>query len=109
MANFVPQVPASTPVQMLALAVGVNAALRGDTANIGRVTCAAGETSVTVKDSRCRAGRLAILIPLDAAAASAIWWLSDMAKDQMTFSFATAPGECAFGWALIGDGGDKGE
>ena len=42
MANFVPQVPASNPAQMLALAVGVNAALRGDTANIGRVTCAAG-------------------------------------------------------------------
>ena len=109
MANFVPQVPASTPAQMLALAVGVNAALRGDTANIGRVTCAAGETSVTVKDSRCRAGRLAILIPLDAAAASAVWWLSAMTKDQMTFSFASAPGECSFGWALIGDGGEKGE
>ena len=109
MANFVPQVPSSKPAQMLSLAVGVNAALRGDTANIGRVTCAAGETSVTVKDSRCRAGRLAILIPLDAAAASAVWYLSEMTKDKMTFSFATAPGECAFGWALIGDGGDKGE
>ena len=48
MANFVPQVPASSPAQLLALAVGVNAALRGDTANIGRVDCAAGETSVTV-------------------------------------------------------------
>lgn len=105
MANFVPQVPASTPAQMLALAVGVNAALRGDTANIGRVDCAAGETSVTVHDKRCRAGRLALLIPLDAAAASAVWWLSEMARDSMTFSFASAPGKCSFGWALIGDGG----
>ena len=109
MANFVPQVPALTPAQILALATGVNAALRGDTANIGRVTCAAGETAVTIKDSRCRAGRLAILIPLDAAAASAVWWLSEMTKNKMTFSFAFAPGACSFGWALIGDGGDKGE
>lgn len=109
MANFVSQVPASTPAQMIALAVGVNAALRGDTANTGRVTCAAGETSVTVKDSRCRAGRLAFLIPLDAAAASAVWWLSDMTHDSMTFSFTSAPGACSFGWALIGDGGEKGE
>lgn len=109
MANFVSQVPASTPAQMIALAVGVNAALRGDTANTGRVTCTAGETSVTVKDSRCRAGRLAFLIPLDAAAASAVWWLSDMTHDSMTFSFASAPGTCSFGWALIGDGGEKGE
>ena len=105
MANFVPQIPASTPAQMLCLAVGVNAALRGDTANIGRVTCAAGAVSVTVKDSRCRAGRLALLIPLDEAAASAVWWLSDMKRGSMTFRFASAPGECSFGWALIGDGG----
>lgn len=109
MANFVPQVPASTPAQMIALAVGVNAALRGDTANTGRVTCAAGATSVTVTDRRCRAGRLAFLIPLDAAAASAVWWLSDMTRDSMTFSFAESPGACSFAWALIGDGGDKGE
>ena len=107
MANFVSQVPASTPAQMIALAVGVNAALRGDTANIGRVSCAAGETSVTVKDKRCRAGRLAILIPLDATAAGAVWWLSEMTRDSMTFSFASAPGECSFGWALIGDGGQE--
>lgn len=104
MANFVPQVPASTPAQMLALAVGVNAALRGDTANIGRVSCAAGATSVTVRDARCRAGRMAILIPLDANAAAASWWLSSMTQGSMTFSFKTAPGACSFGWALVGDG-----
>ena len=109
MANFVPQLSEATPNQMLALAVGVNAALRGDTSNVGVVSCAAGETSVTVNDSRCRAGRLAILIPLDSVAASAVWWLSDMTRDKMTFSFASAPGACSFGWALIGDGGRKGE
>ena len=109
MANFVPQVPASTPAQMLSLAVGVNAALRGDTANTGRATCAAGETSLTIKDARCRAGRLALLVPLDQAAAQAVWWLSDMTRESMTFRFASAPGECSFGWALVGGGEERGE
>lgn len=107
MANFVPHISEASPAQMLRLAVGVNSALRGDTANVGHVNCAAGATSVTVKDKRCRAGRLAILIPLDATAAGAVWWLSEMTRDSMTFSFASAPGECAFGWALIGDGGQE--
>ena len=107
MANFVPQVPASTPAQMIALAVGVNAALRGDTANTGRAACAAGETSLTIKDARCRAGRLALLIPLDQAAARSVWWLESMTRGSMTFRFASAPGECSFGWALVG-GGDEG-
>lgn len=107
MANFVPHITEPSPVQMLRLAVGVNSALRGDTANVGRLNCAAGETSVTVKDKRCRAGRLAILIPLDATAAGAVWWLSEMTRDSMTFSFSTAPGACSFGWAIIGDGGTQ--
>ena len=105
MANFVAMAAESSPRQMLALAVGVNAALRGDTANIGRVDVPAGAASVTVEDSRCRAGRLALLIPLDAAAASVRWHLQDMSRGRMTFAFSAAPGECSFGWALIGDGG----
>ncbi len=104
MANFVAQVTEATGKQMLALAVGVNAALRGDTANIGRVSCAAGATSVTVRDARCRAGRLALLIPLDESAAAASWWLSSMTQGSMTFRFKSAPGACLFGWALVGDG-----
>ena len=104
MANFVAQVTEATGQQMLALAVGVNAALRGDTANIGRVSCAAGATSVTVRDARCRAGRLAMLIPLDSNAAAASGWLSCMTQGSMTFSFKSAPGACSFGWALVGDG-----
>ena len=104
MSNFVTQRAEATPQQMLSLAVGVNAALRGDTANIGRVSCAAGATSVTVRDARCREGRLAMLIPLDANAAAAAWWLSSMTQGSMTFNFKTAPGACSFGWALVGDG-----
>lgn len=61
MANFVPQTPDNSPKRGLDLAVAVNAALRGDTANIGRLTCAAGQNSVTVKDKRCRAERLLFL------------------------------------------------
>ena len=105
MANFVAATAEAGPKQMLALAVGVNAALRGDTANIGRVDVPAGAVRVTVKDARCRAGRLALLIPLDAEAASAVWHLEGMERGSMTFGFASAPGACSFGWALIGDGG----
>ena len=74
-------------------------------ANVGTVTCAAAEAEITIRDERCRAGRLALLIPLDAAAASAVWWLSAMTQGSMTFRFAAPPGECAFAWALLGDGG----
>lgn len=105
MANFVPNTPDTSPQRSLAVAKAVNAALRGDTANIGRLTCAAGIGSVTVKDKRCRAGRLALLIPLNSVAAGLDWWLSDMTRDSMTFNFSPTPtGEARFGWALIGDG-----
>ena len=109
MAAFVPQVSAATPAQMLAIAAAVNKALRGETANTGTVTAAAGSVKVTVQDPRCRYGRLAILIPLNAAAAGVQWYL-DVANDgmtqgSMTFTFSAALGaDAEFGWALIGDG-----
>ena len=53
MATFVPQVPTAAPAQMLALASAVNAALRGDTANVGMATCAATESEITIRDDRC--------------------------------------------------------
>lgn len=107
MATFVSQIDKATPAQMLALAVGVNAALRGETANTGVMEVAAGQTQATVQDMRCRAGRLAILIPLDAAAAGVDWWLADMTRNSMTFGFSAAPGACRFGWALLGSGNDR--
>ena len=105
MGAFVAQISQATPAQMLALATGVNKALRSETANIGRVVAAAGTSSVTVQDQRCRAGRLAILIPLDATAAGVDWWLDDMTQDSMTFVFSSAPGaDAEFGFAFLGDG-----
>ena len=56
MGKFVSQTDKATPAQMLALAVAVNAALRGETANTGLLEVAAGQTEVTVQDARCRAG-----------------------------------------------------
>lgn len=108
MANFVPQTTDNSPEQCRRLAVGLNAALRGDTANIGRLICAAGKTSVTVADKRCRAGRLALLIPLNSVAAGLDWWLDSVTRDEMTFKFTAAPSaEAMFGWALIGDGYER--
>lgn len=105
MGAFVSQIAEATPGQMLALATAVNKALRGETANIGRVTVAAGETDVTIQDPRCRYGRLALLVPLDANAAAVSWYLSDMQLDSMTFTFDTAlAGDAEFGFAFIGDG-----
>ena len=108
MANMVPQIADNSPEQCRRLAVGVNAALRGDTSNIGRLSCAAGRNSVTVRDERCRAGRLALLIPLNSVAAGLGWWLDSMTRDEMTFKFTAAPSaEALFGWALIGDGFER--
>lgn len=105
MGAFVAQRADASPAQMLALAAGVNKALRGETASTGSFSLAAGATSVTLTDPRCRAGRLALLIPLNAAAAGLQWWLSSMGQGSMAFSFSTAPAAAAqFGYALIGDG-----
>lgn len=105
MSAFVPQVAQATPGQMLALAAGVNKALRSETANTGRVHAAAGATYVKITDPRCRFGRLAVLIPLDANAAGVSWYLSNMQQDTMTFTFSGALGGAAdFGFAFLGDG-----
>lgn len=105
MGAFVSQIAEATPGRMLALAVGVNKALRGETANIGHVTVAAGENDVTIQDPRCRYGRLAILVPMDGNAAGVSWYLSNMEQDTMTFTFSAALGGAAdFGYAFIGDG-----
>ena len=105
MGAFVSQISQATPAQMLALATAVNKALRSETASIGRVVAFSGETELEIQDSRCRAGRLAILIPLDATAAGVAWWLKAMTQGSMTFGFVAAPASDAeFGFAFLGDG-----
>ena len=74
--NFVPQTADNSPQRCLSMAVAINAALRGDLANIGRLVCPSGAVRVTVKDKRCRAGRLAVLIPLNAQAAAPPWLMA---------------------------------
>ncbi|MBQ4077219.1 MAG: hypothetical protein IJD65_06090 [Mailhella sp.] len=105
MPRFIPHSPEPTPRQMLALASGLNAALRGDCANAGLLEVPAGASSAAVQDSRCRAGRLALLIPLDANAAALRWHLAAMERGSMRFGFAgPAPAPCRFGWMLAGEG-----
>ena len=105
MPRFIPQSPDPTPRQMLALASGLNAALRGDCANTGVLELPAGASSAEVRDSRCRAGRLALLIPLDSEAAALRWHLAAMERGLMRFGFASpAPAPCRFGWMLAGEG-----
>ena len=102
MPHFVPHTGEATPRQMLALSAAVNAALRGESASTGTLDIAEGQASATVRDSRCRAGRLALLIPLDEKAAAVRWHLAAMERGSMRFSFSSAPGACRFGWVLTG-------
>ena len=105
MPRFIPHSPDPTPRQMLALASGLNAALRGDCANAGLLEVPAGASAAEVQDSRCRAGRLALLIPLDAEAAALRWHLAAMERGSMRFAFSSpAPVPCRFGWMLAGEG-----
>ena len=110
MPNFIPQTPDTSPQRGLALAAAVNAALRGDCANTGLLSVDAGATSATVQDARCRAGRLALLIPLNAQASALNWHLAGMTRGSMTFAFSPAPSADAdFGWAIIGAGTTAGK
>ena len=105
MGAFVSQISQATPAQMLALATAVNKALRSETASIGRVVAFSGETELEIQDPRCRAGRLAMLIPLDATAAGVRWYLKSMTQGSMTFGFSAALGaDAEFGFAFLGDG-----
>lgn len=105
MSAFVAMIPEATHTQMLALAAGVNAALRGDCSNTGSVAVGSGASGVTIRDRRCRVGRYAVLVPLNAAAAESRWYLSAMALNEMTFTFTTPPSAAAsFGWVLMGSG-----
>lgn len=105
MAVWVTQNADISPAKIFQMSVGINSALRGELANTGQLTVVSGSASATVRDSRCRAGRLAMLMPLNAAACRAPGYLSAMTKGSMTFSFPTAPAaEAIYGWVLAGEG-----
>ncbi len=99
MAQQVPIYPIASRGQMTALALAVNGALGGETLNTGTFTAAAGEK--TVQDSRCRAGRVAFLVPLNSDAAGMTWYLSAMTKGSMTFTIA-GTGTGSWAWLIFG-------
>ncbi len=87
---------------ILEIAMTANAAARGETTNIGSVTFAVGETEKTVTDGRCGQGRLAVLVPLDADAAAASWYVKKMGKGEMTVAADNAAKQRRFGFVIAG-------
>lgn len=99
MARQVAIFPKATPEQMTALALAVNGAIAGETLNTGTFTAGAGDK--TVRDPRCRAGRVAMLVPLNADAAGMTWYLSSMTRGGMTFTLAGS-GTGSWAWLIFG-------
>lgn len=99
MARQVAIYPKATPEQMTALALAVNGAIAGETLNTGTFTAGAGDK--TVRDPRCRAGRVAMLVPLNADAAGMTWCLSSMTRGEMTFTLAGS-GAGSWAWLIFG-------
>lgn len=99
MARQVAIYPKATPEQMTALALAVNGAIAGETLNTGTFTSGAGDK--TIRDPRCRAGRVAMLVPLNADAAGMTWCLSSMTRGEMTFTLAGS-GTGSWAWLIFG-------
>ena len=89
----------ATPEQMTALALAVNGAIAGETLNTGTFTAGAGDK--TIRDPRCRAGRVAMLVPLNADAAGMTWFLATMTRGTMTFSIS-GTGTGSWAWLIFG-------
>jgi hypothetical protein len=99
MARQVAIYPEATPEQMTALALAANAALTGETLNVGNFTAKAGTTVIT--SPLCMPGRVARLTPLNADASAMSWYLAAMTQGSMTFSIA-GPGEGVWAWEISG-------
>ena len=99
MARQVAVYPKATPEQMTALALAVNGAIAGETLNTGAFTAGAGDK--TVRDPRCRAGRVAMLVPLNADATGMTWFLSAMTRGEMTFTIS-GTGTGSWAWLIFG-------
>ena len=74
-------------------------AIAGETLNTGTFTAGAGDK--TVRDPRCRAGRVAMLVPLNADAAGMTWFLSAMTRGTMTFTIS-GTGTGSWAWLIFG-------
>ena len=92
----------ASPRHILEMAMVANAAARGETTNIGTVTFAAGVTEKTVTDGRFGQGRLAVLVPLDANAAAAKWWLKKMSDGEAKFVADNSTYSRKFGYVVVG-------
>ncbi len=99
MARQVAVYPKATPEQMTALALAVNGAIAGETLNTGTFTAGTGDK--TIRDPRCRAGRVAMLVPLNADAAGMTWFLATMTRGTMTFSIS-GTGTGSWAWLIFG-------
>ena len=99
MARQVAVYPKATPEQTTALALAVNGAIAGETLNTGTFTAGPGDK--TVRDPRCRAGRVAMLVPLNADAAGMTWFLATMTRGTMTFSIS-GTGTGSWAWLIFG-------
>lgn len=99
MAQQVAIYPKATPEQMTALALAVNGVIAGETLNTGTFTAGAGDK--TIRDPRCRAGRVAMLVPLNADAAGMTWFLATMTRGTMTFTISGA-GTGSWVWLIFG-------
>lgn len=92
---------ANTPQHILEMANAINQALRGETYNLTTITFATGETSKTIAHALCGAGKVAALIPINAAAASAGGYMSSMDKGSMVLA-AGGSGERKFVCVILG-------
>lgn len=99
MARQVAVYPKATPEQMTALALAVNGAIAGETLNTGTFTAGAGDK--VIRDPRCRAGRVAMLAPLNADAAGMTWFLATMTRGTMTFTIS-GTGTGSWAWLIFG-------
>lgn len=101
MARFVAPVASADPAHIQDMCLAINGALAGETLNTGTFISAAG--TITIEDPRCRTGRLAVLVPLDAAAAAQTWYLSSMTRGSMSFTL-TGDGTGSWAWLIFGNG-----
>ena len=84
------------------IAEAANAALRGETHNTGRFTAPPG-VSFVLKSPRLGVGRLLLLMPRNASAAAARWFIDEVEKGSATINFTPPLTEAAdFAFAVVG-------